>query len=135
MKQRPRTRETKQRRVIYDTVKNTYSHPTADWIFEQVRQKLPKVSLGTVYRNLNVLKEEGLVHEIYGNDRRAHYDADLSSHAHFICEVCDQIIDVRGAEAVDWRPLKDLVGCEVRDQRIVFSGRCAGCRQNAAKKA
>lgn len=135
MKQRPRTRETKQRRVIYETVKNTYSHPTADWIFEQVRQKLPKVSLGTVYRNLNVLKEEGLIHEIYGNDRRAHYDADLSSHAHFICEVCDRIIDVRDATPVDWRPLKDLVGCEVRDQRIVFAGRCAGCRQHAPTKA
>ena len=55
MKDRPRTRETKQRRVVYDTVKNTHSHPTADWIFEKVRRQLPKVSLGTVYRNLGVL--------------------------------------------------------------------------------
>ncbi len=85
MKQRPRTRETKQRRVVYETIKNTYSHPTADWIFEKVRHRLPKVSLGTVYRNLGVLKEEGLVSEIYGNDRRAHFDADTSPHAHFIC--------------------------------------------------
>jgi Fe2+ or Zn2+ uptake regulation protein len=135
MKQRPRTRETKQRRVIYQTIKGTYSHPTADWIFEQVRQELPKVSLGTVYRNLNVLKEEGLVHEIYGGDRRAHYDADITPHAHFICQTCDQIIDVRGAKNVDWRPLKDLVGCEVSDQRIVFSGLCAGCRQQNPKHA
>ncbi len=87
MSKRPRTRETKQRRVVYETVKNTYSHPTADWIFEQVRDELPKVSLGTIYRNLGVLKEEGLVREIYGNDRRAHYDADISPHAHFMCYV------------------------------------------------
>ena len=65
MKQRSRTRETKQRRVVYETIKNTYSHPTADWIFDKVRHRLPKVSLGTVYRNLGVLKEEGLVREIY----------------------------------------------------------------------
>ena len=124
MRKRPRTRETKQRRVVYETVKNTYSHPTADWIFEQVSQPLPKVSLGTVYRNLGVLKEEGLVREIYGNDRRAHYDADISPHAHFMCDSCDQIIDVRGVQTIDWRTLKDLVGCNVAEQNVVFSGFC-----------
>jgi Fe2+ or Zn2+ uptake regulation protein len=120
---------------VYETVKNTYSHPTADWIFERVRHRLPKVSLGTVYRNLGVLKEEGLVNEIYGNDRRAHFDADTSPHAHFICEVCDQIVDVRDAKAIDWRTLKDLVGCEVIEQKVVFSGRCAACRRQTPKKA
>jgi len=104
--------------VVYDTIKNTYSHPTADWVFEQVRHTLPKVSLGTVYRNLGVLKEEGLVNEIFGNDRRAHYDADISPHAHFICESCDQIIDVRNVKTIDWKTLKDLVGCEVADQKV-----------------
>lgn len=135
MKNRPRTRETKQRRVIYETVKNTYSHPTADWIFEQVRGTLPKVSLGTVYRNLGVLKDEGMVREIFGNDRRAHYDADTSHHAHFICDACDQIIDVRGVKNIDWRTLKDLVGSEVNDQNVVFTGRCAGCLKKEPKKA
>ena len=91
---------------------------------------MPKVSLGTVYRNLNVLKDEGLVREIYGNDRRAHYDADTTPHGHFICEECDSIIDVRGIHKIDWRPLKDLVGCQVTDQKVVFSGRCASCRQD-----
>ena len=131
MSERAKTRETKQRRVVYETIKNTHSHPTADWIFERVRSQMPKVSLGTVYRNLNVLKQEGLVREIYGNDRRAHFDADTSKHAHFICSGCDQIIDVRGVKNTDWRTLKDLVGCEVDDQDIVFSGRCPACRQDA----
>ena len=130
MTSRPRTRETKQRRVVYETIKNTYSHPTADWIFEQVRDSLPKVSLGTVYRNLGVLKDEGLVREIFGNDRRAHYDAETKPHAHFICSVCDQIVDVHGVKKADWRTLKDLVGCVVDDQAVVFSGRCTTCRQD-----
>ena len=134
MKQRTRTRETRQRRVVYDTIKNNYSHPTADWVFEQVRRTLPKVSLGTVYRNLGVLKDEGLVREIYGNDRRAHYDADISRHAHFICSSCDQIIDVRGVEAIDWRTLKDLVGCKAEEQNVVFTGQCANC-QTETKQA
>jgi Fur family peroxide stress response transcriptional regulator len=135
MSKRPRTRETKQRRIVYETVKNTYSHPTADRIFEQVRDALPKVSLGTVYRNLGVLKEEGLVREILGNDRRAHYDADTSPHAHFICNSCDRIIDVRGVKSIDWRTLKDLVGCSVTEQNVVFGGLCAHCRQQEPKEA
>lgn len=135
MSKRPRTRETKQRRIVFETIKNTYSHPTADWIFEQVRDTLPKVSLGTVYRNLGVLKDEGLVREIYGSDRRAHYDADTSPHAHFICSSCDQIIDVRGVKSIDWQTLKDLVGCDVTEQNVIFSGRCAHCRQQGAKQA
>ena len=75
MVQRLRTRDTKQRRVVYETIRETLSHPTADWIFERVRTTMPKISLGTVYRNLSVLKDEGMVREIYGSDRRAHYDA------------------------------------------------------------
>jgi Fur family transcriptional regulator, peroxide stress response regulator len=128
MKDRTRTRETQQRRVVYRTIKETHSHPTADWIFEQVRQELPKISLGTVYRNLSVLKEEGVLREIFGNDRRAHYDADLSPHAHFICSSCGEIRDVEKVPPVDWKTLKELVGCDVSDQRLEFHGRCAACR-------
>jgi Fe2+ or Zn2+ uptake regulation protein len=127
MTERARTRETKQRRVVYQTIKATKSHPTADWIFEKVRSELPKISLGTVYRNLSVLKDEGTIREIYGNDRRAHYDADLSPHAHFICSTCGQIWDVFNVPDVDWRTFKELVGCEVNDQRLEFHGRCSVC--------
>ena len=127
MKQRSRTRETRQRRVVYETIKNTHSHPTADWIFEKVRTAVPKISLGTVYRNLSVLKDEGLVREIYGNDRRAHYDAITEPHAHFICSDCGGIWDVNSSTDVDWRSFKELVGCEVTEQRIEFGGTCAAC--------
>jgi Fe2+ or Zn2+ uptake regulation protein len=127
MADRTRTRETRQRRVVYETIKETHSHPTADWIFEKVRAEVPKISLGTVYRNLSVLKDEGVVREIYGVDRRAHYDADLSPHAHFICSDCGQIWDVFGVPEIDWRTLKELVGCEVSDQHLDFQGRCAAC--------
>ncbi|MFV2072344.1 MAG: transcriptional repressor [Thermoanaerobaculales bacterium] len=130
---RPHTRETKQRRVIYETIRSTLSHPTADWIFEQVKATMPRISLGTVYRNLSVLKEEGMVREIYGNDRRAHYDGDTSCHAHFICEECSRIIDVRGIDEIDWRTLKDLVGCEVTGQSVEFNGLCAACSLDSAK--
>lgn len=128
MKQRPRTRETRQRKVVFESIKNTQTHPTADWIFEQVRNSVPKISLGTVYRNLSVLKEEGLVREIYGNDRRAHYDATTTPHAHFICSECGGIWDVHSQIDIDWRSLKELVGCDVAEQRLEFVGACGACR-------
>ena len=127
MNQRPRTRETRQRRVVFDTIKATQTHPTADWIFEKVRTTVPKISLGTVYRNLSVLKEEGMVREIYGNDRRAHYDAITSPHAHFVCSSCGSIWDVHGEVEIDWQSFKELVGCEVAEQRIELDGLCAPC--------
>ncbi len=130
MKQRTRTRETRQRRVVYETVKGTLNHPTADWVFEKVRATLPNISLGTVYRNLSVLKDEGLVREIYGIDRRAHYDGNTSPHAHFICTDCGAISDVHSTLDHDWRSLKELVGCEVAEQRIEFLGICAACRHH-----
>jgi len=64
---------------------------------------MPKISLGTVYRNLSVLKDEGIVREIYGSDRRAHYDAVTTQHAHFICSECGAIGDVHNLPELDWR--------------------------------
>lgn len=123
-----RTRETRQRRVVYETIRTTKSHPTADWIFDHVRTTMPKISLGTVYRNLAVLKNEGLVREIYGGDRRARYEANLEPHAHFICSGCGEIRDIEGMPAIPWQTMKDLVGCDVSEQRVEFLGRCAACR-------
>ncbi len=131
MVQRLRTRDTKQRRVVFETIRGTLSHPTADWIFERVRTTLPKISLGTVYRNLSVLKDEGMVREIYGSDRRAHYDAVTTRHAHFICSDCGSISDVHNLPECDWRAAKELVGCDVTEQRIEFVGVCPVCQHRS----
>jgi Fe2+ or Zn2+ uptake regulation protein len=131
MVQRRRTRDTKQRRVVFETIRGTLSHPTADWIFERVRTTLPKISLGTVYRNLSVLKDEGMVREIYGSDRRAHYDAVTTRHAHFICSDCGSISDVHNLPECDWRAAKELVGCDVTEQRIEFVGVCPVCQHRS----
>ena len=129
MPERARTRETRQRRIVYDVLCRTRSHPTADWIYEQARERLPKISLGTVYRNLNVLRDEGMIREIHGVDRKTHFDADMQPHAHFVCTRCGAIRDVIPAPEVEWRSLKDLVGCEVTHQEIQFRGVCPTCRR------
>ncbi len=128
-----RTRETRQRRVVYEAIRGTKTHPTADWIFDTVRTTLPKISLGTVYRNLAVLKHEGTIRELYGADRKARYDAHLEPHAHFICTRCGEIRDVEGLPEMAWKTLKDLVGCDITEQRVEFAGLCPACRPRASR--
>jgi|AMFO01.1.fsa_nt_gi Fe2+/Zn2+ uptake regulation proteins len=127
MEKRTRTRETRQRRLVLKTLRATKSHPTAEWLFEQVRREMPTISLGTVYRNLNILRDEGRIRELRVAGRTARWDADLSPHGHFVCTSCGEIRDVTGLKPHDWRDLKDLVGCEVTHQRTEFYGLCPGC--------
>jgi len=127
MKDRPQSRQTRQRRVVYESVKRSKRHPTADMIFDKVRKSLPNISLGTVYRNLSVLKEQGLLNELHGTDRKTHYDANLNPHAHFTCTKCGSIIDIMGCPEIDWQSLEELDGCSVDNQKIEFSGICSSC--------
>lgn len=128
-----RPRETRQRRIVYEAIKQTRHHPTADWIFDRVRTEMPKISLGTVYRNLNVLKSEGMLRELVGTDRRARYEARMEPHAHFMCTVCSEVRDVEDVPSLAWETLRDLVGCEVAEQRVEFRGTCPACQRRAMK--
>jgi Fe2+ or Zn2+ uptake regulation protein len=124
------TRETLQRRVVFETIKGTRSHPTADWIFERARAKMPKISLGTVYRNLSILKREGLIKELHAADRRARYEELQEPHTHFICVSCNEIRDVEEQPEMIWQTCKELVGCEVVEQRMELYGYCAACQHH-----
>ncbi len=121
------TRETRQRKVVYEAVKQSKNHPTADMVFEQVRDALPTVSLGTVYRNLSVLKDQGLVIELRGADRKAHFEADLTPHAHFTCNRCGSISDIENCPTPDWEDHPCLAGYVVEDFNLEFRGICPHC--------
>jgi len=114
---------------VYEVVRSTRSHPTAESIFTVVRQRVPKISLGTVYRNLSILKRDGFIREVVGASQRARYEANGEPHAHFRCQSCGEIRDVEGLEMTDWRTLKDLVGCVVNEQSVVLSGTCPVCQR------
>ena len=87
-------RQTVQKSTILDVLRSTISHPNADWVFKEVRKTIPNISLGTVYRNLKSLTSDGYINEILTEKNVAHYDADMSTHSHFICKVCEHIIDL-----------------------------------------
>jgi Fur family transcriptional regulator, peroxide stress response regulator len=87
-------RMTKQREIILDYLKSVTSHPTAEIIHQEVLKDMPNISLGTVYRNLKYLVDEGFVLCIIDNGGINHFDGDISEHGHFFCRKCGKIKDV-----------------------------------------
>jgi len=130
-------RLTDPRRVVLEVVRGTASHPTAEWVHRMVRRRLPRVSLGTVYRNLRLLVEEGLVQELPGPHAR--FDGNLGRHHHFTCVTCGRILDVEGplcepqTRAVSAR-VESAHGLTITHQRIDFFGRCPACEPGAAHR-
>ncbi len=120
----------KQREMIFKTVLENPIHPTADAVYEQVRRKNPKISLGTVYRNLNFLSEMGMLRKIsmpVGSDR---FDGRLDEHYHMTCTCCGKVFDVEcGAlEELDHQ-IMESQGFQVQKRHILLSGVCKDCRE------
>lgn len=120
-------RITKARRAILASVAATGIHPTADWVFRQVRRDMPRVSLGTVYRNLRVLTRAGLLVE-RPDPAGSRFDGNLAEHDHFTCVRCGGIYDVaQPAHRAMPQSVKPQTGFAVFRYRVEFFGRCAAC--------
>ena len=121
-------RVTIQKSLILNYLKSVKSHPSAEVIYKEVRKKLPNISQGTVYRVLNNFKEKG---EIISIDTKntVHFDADISDHAHFICEDCGNVYDILD-ECSKCGILKNRntnVG-KITGYKINFYGICQKCK-------
>lgn len=119
-------RSSRQRDAVLEVLRNSCDHPTADMIFERVKKEIPNISLGTVYRNLNQLKDEGLITVVESSDTKVHYEGNLSEHIHFLCERCHNITDVFCETQVP-KALEDM-GLLVESQKTVYYGLCKACR-------
>ena len=86
-------RQSRQRSRILELLRSTASHPTADWLYEQLKNEFPRLSLGTVYRNLSLLAEQGLVKKIRFGSTFDRFEANIQPHYHLICESCEKIFD------------------------------------------
>ncbi len=84
----------KQREVILKTLQENMIHPTADVLYSLLKEKCPTMSLATVYRNLNLLAQNGVIKKIEGLDGTAHFDHNTSKHYHFICTKCHKVFDL-----------------------------------------
>jgi len=122
-------RITQQRRVILEELRKRSSHPTADELHRQVRRRLPRVSLGTVYRNLDVLARAGLVRRLDLAGGKVRFDGDPSEHYHVRCVECGRVSDVaRGQITAPQWPAQVVNGHTITGYRLEFEGVCPQCR-------
>jgi len=120
-------RNTKQLKVVWDVIKDDTSHPTADQVYVKVRNRLPNVSLGTVYRNLQKLVADEKI-QILMLGRSQRFDPLVKRHQHFICEQCGRVFDVLVDTDDEIRPIKlPHAGFRVSSHQLAFYGACKYC--------
>jgi Fur family peroxide stress response transcriptional regulator len=123
-------KRSRQRERILELLRGTGIHPTATLIYDRLKKEFPDLSLGTVYRNLNILIEQGLIRKIDFGSTFDRYDANITPHYHFICERCGSITDLE-------IPIDEELNIKVKNatrfnpkrHRIEFYGLCEKCEK------
>ena len=129
MKTAKSQRNTRQRRVILDELRKTHLHPTAMELYDIARRRLPKISLGTVYRNLELLTETGAIRKLEILGKEARFDGDLDKHCHVRCERCSRVDDLAGAPPEQTiEESRDVNGWKILERRVEFVGICPDCQ-------
>lgn len=122
-------RNTRQKSAIESVVLSSSDHPTALTVCERAKDMVPGLSLGTVYRVLNMLVKEGVVREISVPDAPSRFDKTTRTHAHFVCTACGELHDVEVDEGSFLRHAKErCIGDEIDEAEILFKGLCADCK-------
>lgn len=126
-------RYSRQRELIYEAVRESGEHPTAEMIYQRLKPSNPSLSLGTVYRNLNLLAEEGLLARMPFPVER--YDAVTDPHSHLRCEGCGRVMDLDLVydEALDAAAQAAEPGAEVHRHDVIFYGLCSACRESGER--
>ena len=121
-------RLTSQRQVILEELQKVTSHPTANEVFEMVRKRLPRIGLGTVYRNLDLLAEKGIIKKLEVGGEQKRFDGDTSPHYHIRCVRCNRVEDIFIERHKELE--KNAASCcnyKILDHHIQFSGICSNC--------
>lgn len=122
-------RMTEQRRLILHVLRSTTSHPTADWVYEHVRAELPRVSLGTIYRNLRALVDMGEALELDFGSGQDRFDGNPETHYHFRCLKCGSVFDLPlpAQPELEVGAAKLFAG-QILGHRLEFFGYCSNCQ-------
>lgn len=125
----PTSRKSKQREAVLENLLSRYDHPTAEEVYFSLKDKMPNISLATVYRNLYLLHSEGKIKAITAADA-VHYDAQMTNHRHVICNRCGRIFDIDmdiGPELIELARQK--FDGSIEDCKIIFYGLCKECKE------
>lgn len=128
MKQQKQHRNTPQRRLVLEELRKVTSHPTAVEVYKMVRRRMPKVSLGTIYRNLELLAEMGLVQKVDLLSSEARFDGNPKPHHHVRCTRCGRVGDLHELPLDMLREVPSkLGGYSIIGHRLEFVGICGNC--------
>ncbi|PWL57902.1 Fur family transcriptional regulator [Merdimmobilis hominis] len=121
-------RFSRQRQMVLDVVKNRTKHPTADKVYEILKKDHPEISLGTVYRNLNLLAEMGEISRVETSSVKDHFDGNQHPHAHFVCRKCGGVFDLNLDISQLLQSAKGVEGSfQVEDCKVLVQGVCEDC--------
>lgn len=125
-----KSKKTKQREAILRVLRSTYNHPAASWIYEQVKKEIPNISLGTVYRNLNLLRDKGEILQLDFVRPFSHFDGKKELHYHFVCQCCHSIIDIDEPVNTELNnTIAQKTGFKVIIHYLEFEGLCHNCQK------
>lgn len=122
------TKYSRQRESIKEYLANTEDHPTADMIYTKIREIYPNISLGTVYRNLNLLVDQGEIIKLTCGDGSDHFDYKKRPHYHFVCKTCGRVIDLDldPLDHINTLASSNFPG-EIGGHTALFHGQCKDC--------
>lgn len=121
-------RNTKQRKYMLEILRGTDSHPNAFWLYEEMKPTFPNLSLSTVYRNLSILENQGLIQRLSCGGTFDRYDGNVALHSHFYCRKCGKVYDLN-AKTLEDNALGavDACGHKLEGCHITFYGVCDQC--------
>lgn len=123
-------RMTPQRHAILSFLFSTMDHPTADEIYRALEGRFPNMSVATVYNNLRLFKESGLVRELNYGDSSSRFDANVSDHYHIICTKCQKMMDFDYPELKKVEEVAaETTGFKIENHRMEIYGLCPDCQQ------
>ena len=123
-------RLTRQRQVILEELQSVTTHPTAEEVYAMAKRRLPRISLGTVYRNLDVLADLGLVRVLEMASQQKRFDADMRPHHHIRCQACGRVDDIWHQLALSVDPLALDTPYQVTGYELELTGICPHCQQH-----
>lgn len=131
----PKIRMTKQRQVILEELCKVTSHPTADEMYQMIRKRLPKISLGTVYRNLEILSELGMVLKLDVGGTQKRFDGNVQNHYHVRCTECGCVGDLHmPTDLTIEQKAQPLTDFQIKRHSLEFIGVCPECRDAKSRR-
>jgi Fur family peroxide stress response transcriptional regulator len=126
-------KHSRKRDAILELIRAADTHPSADWVYSGLKADFPDLSLGTVYRNIAMLKANGLLQSVGTVSGEERFDGDVSEHTHFVCEKCGAVIDIDegGGPHSACLEIGEKYGLTVTRRQLTFYGSCPRCAEPA----